>query len=203
MKSIHIALLLFILTGSCLRGEEISLREQAAIDLCSYPSLGEGVLDILYLAVDEFWHSGDYNRVFPALRLITTISPGEVSAWALGGWFLINGIAPSLESDNKDRVIRYAIEFMEEGIRRNPGDNGLYMDMAFYYYRAGDYEKALSYLENEGKFADNFNTLDLRAHIYEKLGMKKEAIGEWEKIREIFPDMKDLAERFIREMGEE
>ncbi|MDD3726682.1 MAG: CDC27 family protein, partial [Candidatus Ratteibacteria bacterium] len=179
---------------------EIPLWEQAAIDLCSYPSLREGVIDILYLYVDELWHEGQYSKIFPVLKLITTISPQEVEAWTLGGWFLINGIAPQLSGKEKEKVIDYAIDFMKQGIKANPGDQRIYMELAMYYYNRQDYESAISYLEKIEPEIPSYHFLHLKAHTYQKLGKKKEAIEVWERIKNDFPSMTDVADRFIMEL---
>ncbi len=203
MKNLVIAVMLAILAVFPAKGEDIVLSQQAALDLCSFPNLTEGIVDMLYLNVDEFWHKGDYKKVFPVLQLITTIKPCEVHAWALGSWFLINAVAPSLSEKEKKKVIEYALKFAEEGIEKNPGNSTLYMELAMHYFRTGNYEKALSLLEDGEKYPHSFHLLHLKAHIYRKLGMKEGELKEWEKIRESFPEMKDVAEKFINELKSE
>ncbi|HPP30433.1 MAG TPA: hypothetical protein PLE69_05880 [bacterium] len=192
--------ILSIATASFSDNLEILLPHQAAIDLCSYPSVREGVIDLLYLYVDELWHRGEYSKIFPSLKLITVISPGEVEAWTLGGWFLINGIAPKLSGKEKEKVVNYAIEFMKMGIKANPEDARPYMELAIYYNNKQDYKTAISYLEKIEMEPPSYHFLHLKAHIYQKLGRKQEAIDVWERIRKDFPWMGDVAERFIREL---
>lgn len=192
--------ILSIATASFSDNLEILLPHQAAIDLCSYPSVREGVIDLLYLYVDELWHRGEYSKIFPSLKLITVISPGEVEAWTLGGWFLINGIAPKLSGKEKEKVVNYAIEFMKMGIKANPEDARLYMELAIYYNNKQDYKTAISYLEKIEMEPPSYHFLHLKAHIYQKLGRKQEAIDVWERIRKDFPWMGNVAERFIREL---
>ncbi len=203
MKNTLIAVMFALLTVFSAGAEEIVLTQQAALDLCSFPNLTEGVVDILYLSTDEFWHKGDYKRVFPVLKLITAIKPGEVHAWALGSWFLINAVAPPLKEKEKKKVIEYAIKFSEEGIKKNPGNATLYMELAMHYFRTGNYEKALSLLEDGEKYPHSYHLLHLKAHIYRKLGMKEEELKEWEKVKKSFPEMRNVAERFIMEIREE
>jgi len=201
MKCLAVCIfILSIATASFSDNLEILLPHQAAIDLCSYPSVREGVIDLLYLYVDELWHRGEYSKIFPSLKLITVISPGEVEAWTLGGWFLINGIAPKLSGKEKEKVVNYAIEFMKMGIKANPEDARLYMELAIYYNNKQDYKTAISYLEKIEMEPPSYHFLHLKAHIYQKLGRKQEAIDVWERIRKDFPWMGDVAERFIREL---
>jgi len=203
MKRILIAIVLTAILASPAVAEDVALTQQAALNLCSFPNLTEGVIDILYLYTDEFWHEGDYKKVFPVLKLITTVKPSEVHAWALGSWFLINAVAPPLPDKEKKKVIEYAIKFAEEGIKKNPGNATLYMELAMHYFRTGNYEKALPLLEDGEKLPHSYHLLHLKAHIYRRLGMEEEELKEWEKVRESFPEMKDVAERFIKELKEE
>lgn len=182
---------------------EITLSQQAALNLCSFPGIREGIIDLLYLSVDEFWHRGDYKSVFPVLRLITKIAPGELEAWAMGGWFLVNAVAPSLSGEEKKRVTEYAVEFMNAGINANPENSRMYWELANYYYRTGFYDRALTYLEKGEQYPHTFHLVHLKAHIYQKKGMNREAVKEWEKMREKFPEMKGVAERFLKELKEE
>ncbi|MBN1444711.1 MAG: hypothetical protein JW957_01220 [Candidatus Omnitrophica bacterium] len=168
MKNLLIAVMLAILAVFPAKGEDIVLTQQAALDLCSFPNLTEGIIDMLYLSTDKFWHEGDYKKVFPVLKLITTVKPSEVNAWALGGWFLINAVAPPLPEKEKNKVIEYAIKFSKEGIKNNPENSTLYMELAMHYFRTGDYEKALPLLENGEKYTHSFHLLHLKAHIYRR-----------------------------------
>jgi len=191
---------LFFVSISFAEELDIPLTHQAAIDLCAYPSIKEGVIDLLYLNVDALWHKGQYNKIFPVLKLITTISPGEVEAYTLGGWFLINGIAPKLSGKEKEKIVKYAIEFMKEGLRANPKEMRLYMELAMYYYNKKDYKTAITYLEKIETDTPSYHFLHLKAHIYQKLGRRKEAIDVWERVKKDFPGMVDVADRFIREL---
>ncbi|MCX8082631.1 MAG: hypothetical protein N3D17_04470 [bacterium] len=197
-----VLILLFIvfISTSFASDIDISLSHQAAVDLCAYPSVREGVIDLLYLYVDELWHRGMYERIFPVLKLITTISPSDVEAWTLGGWFLINGIVPKLSGKEKERVINYAVEFMKKGIKANPEDARLYMELAMYYYNRQDYENALYYLESIEVPYPSFHFLHIKAHTYQKLGRTEEAIKVWETVKKFFPEMNDVADRFITEL---
>lgn len=202
-RCIIFVLLTVFLSVSPSVGSEIMLSQQAAIDLCSYPGIREGIVDLLYLSVDEFWHKGDYKSVFPVLKLITKIAPGELEAWSMGGWFLVNAIAPSLSGEEKNRVIEYAVEFMNAGIKANPENYRMYWELGNYYYRNGFYDRALSCLEKGEQYPHPFHLVHLKAHIYQKKGMNREAMKEWEKMREKFPEMKGLAEKFLKQLQEE
>lgn len=204
MRYLFVFLLpLFLVFPSFADDIEITLKEQAAIDLCSYPSLKEGVIDLLYLHLDKLWHDGKYSKIFPVLKLITVISPSETEAWSLGGWFLINGIAPKLSGKEKERILNYALDFLKEGISKNPDNEQLYLEIAMYYYNKDEYQTAISYLEKIEPEIPSFHFLHLKAHIYRKLGENRKAVEMWEKIKEKFPYMMDVADRFIMELKDD
>ncbi|MGC8977194.1 MAG: tetratricopeptide repeat protein, partial [Candidatus Ratteibacteria bacterium] len=177
---------------------ELNLKEQTIIDLCNFPNLTEGIVDILYLTVENYWHKGQYSKIFPIFYLITRILPYDVNAYCLGGWFLINGIVPKVSHFEKERIKNFAIKFMKEGIEKNPKDYRLYWEIAWFYYNEGEFEKALEYLDEAENFEHPFYVENLKAQIYMRVNDKEKAIKEWEKIKERYPERKEIAERFIK-----
>jgi tetratricopeptide (TPR) repeat protein len=194
--------LFFILTFIFCYPEEIeiTLKEQAVIDFFNYPDLTEGIIDLLYLTVDNYWHSGEYSKIFPVFYLITRIKPDDLNAYALGGWFLINGIAPKYKGKKKEEIKNYAVEFMKEGINKKAEDYRLYWEIGYFYYNEGDFDKAIEYLNKAEKYEHPFYVENLKAHIYMKKGEVEKAISEWEKIKEKYPERKKIAEKFIKEL---
>ncbi len=201
-KSIFILLMCcnFIFCGE---NWEISLKQQTIIDLCNFPSLTEGMVDLLYLTVDNYWHSGEYSKIFPVFYLITKISPKDINAYVIGGWFLINGIAPKYEGKKKEEIKKYGVEFMKKGIRENPDDYRLYWEIAWFYYKENKFEEALNYLNMAEKYPHPYYVENLKAHIYMKTDRKEKAIKMWEKIKEIYPERKEIAEKFLKKLKEE
>ncbi|MCM8772012.1 MAG: tetratricopeptide repeat protein [Candidatus Omnitrophica bacterium] len=197
---------LFILLTFLLTAEEnldISLKEVTIIDLCNYPNLTEAIVDLLYLTVDNLWHAGKYSKIFPIFYLITKIAPYDVNAYAVGGWFLINGIAPKYSDRKKEEIKNYAIEFMKNGIKKNPSDYRLYFEIAWFYYNEKNYDEAIKYLEIAENYEHPFHVENLKAHIYMKINNKTKAIEVWKKIKEKYPEKKEVAEKFIRKLEEE
>lgn len=196
-----IAFILFLFSG-LIYGEEkeIDLKSQAIIDMCNYPDLTEGIVDLLYLSVDNFWHYGEYSKIFPLFYLITKILPTDVNAYVMGGWFLINGIAPKYKGKEKERIKNYAVEFMKKGIEKNPNDYRLYFELAWFYYNEGKFEEAIEYLNIAENFPHPFYVESLKGHIYTKRNEKEKAINVWEKIKEKYPEMKDIAERNLKRL---
>lgn len=206
MKKFLIFLLILAVyckTENFLEENGISLKEQASIDLCNFPDITEGFIDLLYLRIDYLWHYGEYSKIFPVFNLITKILPEDVNAYCLGGWFLISGIAPKYDGEKKDKIKKYAIEFMEKGLKENPYDYRLYWELAWFYYNEDQYEKSLKYLQEAEKYKHPFFVENLKAHIYMKIGEKEKAIKMWNKIKQMYPERKDLAEKFINILKEE
>ncbi|HOV21764.1 MAG TPA: CDC27 family protein [bacterium] len=202
MKKIFFLFFVFFLLSSSLVAE-VDLYFQAPLDFCSYPDVKEGVIDIIYLKIDDLWHKGEYNKIFPLLNLITFISPKEETAWELGGWFLINAIAPSYKGEKREEIEKYGIEFFKKGIKENPESYNLYWEIAWYYYNKGEYEKTLEYLNEAEKFSSDYKIKHLKGHTLIKVGNKDEAIKVWEEIKEKFPEYRNVAERIINELKED
>ncbi|MFN4226782.1 MAG: tetratricopeptide repeat protein [Candidatus Ratteibacteria bacterium] len=182
---------------------DIELKKQAAIDLCNFPNLTEGIVDILYLTIDNYWHSGKYSKIFPIFYLITKILPEDINAYLIGGWFLINGIAPKYLGEEKEKIKNYAIEFMKKGIEKKPEDYRLYFEIAWFYYNEKKFKDAIEYLEKAEKYEHTFYVENLKAHIYVRINEKDKAIKEWEKIKEKYPERKEIAEKFIMLLKED
>ncbi len=180
----------------------INLKEQAVIDFFNYPDLSEGIIDLLYLTLDNYWHLGEYTKIFPVIYLITKIRPDDLNAYALGGWFLINGIAPKYKEKKKEEIKNYAVEFMKKGISKKVEDYRLYWEIAYFYYNEGDFDKAIEYLHKAENYEHPYYVENLKAHIYMKKGEIEKAINEWEKIKGKYPERKEIAEKFIKQLKE-
>lgn len=182
---------------------EIRLKEQVAIDLCNFSDLTEGIVDILYLTVDNYWHFGEYSKIFPVFYLITRILPDDINAYCLGGWFLLNGIAPKYEGEKNKEIKKFALEFMKKGIEKKPDDYRLYWEIAWFYYNEKDFESSLEYLKEAEKYTHPFYVENLKAHIYMKQKNFDKALEEWKKIKEKYPERKEIAEKFIEQIKKE
>jgi tetratricopeptide (TPR) repeat protein len=189
----------FLASGYCC-GNAFSLQEQAAIDLCVFTEVNEGIIDLLWLKADALWHKGKYGEIFPVLRLITLISPAQIQAWSLGGWFLINGIAPQLSEEQAGKIKEYAVDFLKEGVKKNPEDYKLYWELAWIYYNDENFSESLKYLDQAGKYSHPFHVENLKAHIYMKTGQKEKAVSAWEEVKKRYPEREGIAEKFLKRL---
>ena len=202
-KSVWYFLFTFMFLGLKQASGELRLEHQAALEMLSYPDITQGIIDLLYMDIEYLWHQGAYERIFPIYRIITTIGPNDVEAWAVGGWFLINGVAPIYSREERQQIERYGIKFIKKGIEKNPEDARLYWELSWIFYSKGDFDRSLEYLQKAEKYPHDFKVEHLKAHIYMKKNMKDEAINEWQKISEKYPENKYVADRFIRQLKQD
>lgn len=79
---------------------------------------------------NEVFDVGRLRLLKPMLALVTDLDPHHIAAYRFGGFFL--------QYENADE----AIEFIERGIRNNPGEWRLYQDLGFAYWRRGKFKEA-------------------------------------------------------------
>ncbi len=155
------------------------------------------VINIINLRIDQLWHAGKYEEIFPLFYLITRLDPYDEEAWATGGWFLINCLAPMKPPSEMKNWKMKGVEFLKEGLKYNDDTYKLYWELAWIYYQWGDLEIAIRYLDKAVNYEHPHYVENTRAHVLEKLGRIDDAIIQWKQIKEKFPEMKFVAERFI------
>ncbi len=175
-------------------------RGEFALRLCVVPDLKEGILDLLWIKIDQLWHQGKYGKIFPLFYLLSRLEPENPQTWSTGAWFLMKGIAWELPQEEKERILQYGMDFLKEGIKYNPEDYQIYWEIAWIYYERNQYDTALEYLEKAERFPHPFFVESLKGHIYIKKGEKEKAKKVWRLIKEKFPEVKDLAEKFLRKI---
>ena len=171
--------------------------ELIAIQLLDITNHQEPVINIINLKIDQLWHSGKYEKIFPLFYLVTCLDPYDEEAWATGGWFLINCIAPSKSPSERKKIKMQGLDFLKQGLKYNPETYRLYWEIAWVYYIWGDFETSLKYLDSAINYEHPFYVENTRAHVLEKLGRIDDAIKQWKEIKYKFPEMKYVAERFI------
>jgi len=180
--------------------EEIFLTpEHLPLQLCMITDLHQAITDLVRIRIDQFWHAGQYKKIFPLFFLISRIDPEDKEAWATGAWFLVNGLAPSYPQE-KTEIFSRAVAFLEEGISHHPDNYRLYWELGWLWYREGNLETALKYLDQAEKFPHPFYVASTRAHILAALGKKQQAIDQWKLIEEKFPQQRDLARKFLKRL---
>lgn len=190
--------LILILTVLCVNPcKVIAQPEVIALQILDITDQLDPVVNIINLRIDKLWHSGKYEKIFPLFYLITRLDPEDEEAWANGGWFLINCLAPGKPSYESKKLKMKGIEFLKEGLKYNSNTYRLYWEIAWVYYQWGNLEIAIKYLDEAVNYEHPFYVENTRAHVLEKLGRIDDAIIQWKQIKNKFPEMKPVAERFI------
>jgi len=120
--------------------------------------------NFVWLEVDRYWHQGMMHRMLPLMKTCVTLDPHFVDAFLLGSWHLAyNQTAKMLDTPEplkewhpkyrvrlgeKERYYYLAVDFLKDGIRKNPRNYKLYFDLGFGIYRQklSDYANAVLYL---------------------------------------------------------
>ncbi|MCM8768519.1 MAG: hypothetical protein NC911_02380, partial [Candidatus Omnitrophica bacterium] len=181
-------------------GETLFLsQEEVGLQLCLVPDLHEAISDLVRIRIDQHWHAGQYESIFPLFFLLSRIDPEDTDAWATGAWFLVNGLAPAYPK-NRGKLVAKAAAFLQEGLAYHAQNYRLYWELAWLWYREGKLEVALKYLDEAEKFPHPFYVASTKAHILLALGKKEAAVAQWQLVAEKFPEQRTLAERFIQRL---
>ena len=74
--------------------------------------------------------------------------------------------------------------------------NGAYLDtLGWIYYKKGDFDNAIRYLENASVIIDDAEILEHLGDVYFKIGNSEKALKNWKKSLEIDPKRKYIREK--------
>ncbi|PJB72224.1 MAG: hypothetical protein CO095_07155 [Armatimonadetes bacterium CG_4_9_14_3_um_filter_58_7] len=111
--------------------------------------LGGLAADLLWMKSDEYWHSGQANRMIPVLRTVTLLDPHFLDAWRIAGWHWAYNLF--VETDDpalKEMCLQNGINFLKEGIGWNPEKFDLYFELGWTYFdKKGDFINSVEYFE--------------------------------------------------------
>ncbi|GMV91553.1 MAG: hypothetical protein AMXMBFR82_13310 [Candidatus Hydrogenedentota bacterium] len=173
--------------------------------------------NLIWLQVDKLWHQGSVHRMIPMMRTVVTLDPTFIDAFLVGAWHLAYNITAQLDftpyelrtykPEYQDWVgeredFYYAgVEFLKDGIRKNPRNYKLYFDLGF-----GIYEEKLENIPKGIEYLSEAIRLDhdrwVRRQLYRQLGevgRYEESKAGWESYLEWQPDNK-FSPRFIQLM---
>ncbi|MFP6583294.1 MAG: hypothetical protein VCD00_12175 [Candidatus Hydrogenedentota bacterium] len=171
--------------------------------------------NFLWMQVDTFWHNGELHRMVPLMKTCVTLDPNFIDAYLLGAWHLAYNIPAKIEPTPeplkkktphyhqriglKEEWYLMAVDFLRDGIRKNPRDYQLYFDLGYgvYEQKLQDHENAILYLDEARRHKHNkwvprmlFRSLFLNEQ-YE------DAIEGWIGYLEDFPSH-DIGDRFLK-----
>lgn len=139
-----------------------------------------------YVVSKEAIHSTDHvPQMMPWYWLTTLLDPYFIEAYHNGAYFLAFHLGSYHE----------AFDYLDRGLRYNPGNPRILTIYAWIYYRLEEYQRTLYYLQkvNLARLADDDDDIfsfknfyhQLKADAYENLGQYNNALEVWEYIYEM------------------
>lgn len=171
--------------------------------------------NLLWLQVDKYWHQGMMHRMVPLMKTTVTLDPNFVDAFIIGAWHLAynyTALLPNTPEPLKEYAPEYdawvgpkevwyyrGIEFLKDGIRKNPRNYKLYFDLGYgiYEIKLADHPNAVRYLSEAIRHRhDRWVPRTLYLSMQNN-GQYREALAGWKDYLEKFPDNLN-APRFIK-----
>ncbi|MGD8747367.1 MAG: protein kinase [Balneolaceae bacterium] len=168
--------------------EQASEAYQMSLALENDPDVASNLAGVYYL-------KGSYEQAAKMYEISLQALPDRYDLWAnLAAVYDQNG-----EEDKARKSYLTAIEKGRDMLEVNPNDAEVMADVGAYYSDVGDSSNAIKYITNALSFnEDNIMVRQRAISIYEKLGMREEAI-HWVNAAlvsyvEAQPELKNLAE---------
>ncbi len=94
--------------------------------------------------------------------------------------------------------LEYARELIENAVAQDP-DNAAYLDSyGWVYYRLGEFEEAIRYLERAAKLDNDPTILDHLGDAYHEVGQTERARQWWQRALDLDPDNREIREKLDR-----
>jgi len=170
--------------------------------------------NFVWLQVDRYWHQGMEQRMLPLMKTCVMLDPNFVDAFLVGAWHLAYNVTAKMPDTpeplkkyypqygarlgEKELYYYYAIDFLMDGIRKNPRNYKLYFDLGFSIYelKLKDYPDAVIYLSEAIRHRHD-RWVPRQLYIAMELnGQYEEALAGWKDYLTKFPD-NTTAPRFI------
>lgn len=138
---------------------------------------------LLWVRVNDFFHSGNYEAIVPLTRMITWLDPHQTDVYCTGAWHLAYNFVDSGQRADW-RYLVPAMKFLEEGIQNNPGVWDPEFDLGFVLYdlKAQDFPKARYWIFRAGEEKDAPLYIHRQvAHVYEKEGRIEDCVLQWKR----------------------
>ncbi len=170
--------------------------------------------NFVWLQVDRYWHQGAMHRMIPLMKLCVQLDPTFIDAYLVGAWHLAyNATAKMMDTPEplkkynatygvrlgeKELYYYMAIDFLKDGIRKNPRNYQLYFDLGFAVYnnKLKDYANAVKYLSEAVRQRHDI-WVERQLYICMELNHQyDEALEGWEDYQKKHPE-NTVAPRFI------
>ncbi len=171
--------------------------------------------NFVWLQVDRYWHQGMMHRMVPLMKTCVALDPQFIDAFLVGAWHLAyNATAHMIDTPEplkewhpkykvrlgeKELYYYMAIDFLKDGIRKNPRNYKLYFDLGFgiYKIKLKDYANAVRYLSEAIRHRHDKWVPRQLYQCLELNGQYKEALAGWQDYLRKYPDNL-VARRFIQ-----
>jgi len=136
------------------------------------------LLDVNQEFVDEYFHSGEWEKSVAANERMISLRPDDINPYANAAWLLWS----------TDQVER-AMALYQRMLEQNPDNpEGYYIVGHYYFFTRKDYAAALPYLEASVKHGAKPPQRHLYGHCLVKLGRNADALAFWRQTLAEFPD---------------
>lgn len=170
--------------------------------------------NFIWMQVDKFWHAGQVHRMVPLMRTCVTLDPHFIDAYLVGAWHMAYNITASMDdTPERDKKFRskykkrlgekelwyyLAIDYLKDGVRKNPRDYRIYFDLGFEIYelKLQDHANAVRYLREARRHRHERWVPRMLFRALMNNGEYEEAIEGWHDYLKIFPES-DIALEFI------
>lgn len=168
-----------------------------------------------WLQVDKYWHEGQMHRMVPLMKTCVALDPNFVDAFLLGAWHLAYNITAKLPQTPeplkewnekyqkrlgyKEEWYYVAVDFLRDGILKNPRDYRLYFDLGYgiYEIKLSDHANAVRYLDEARRHRHDKWVPRMLYLAMMRNGQHEDAIAGWEDYLTKFPD-NIAAPRFLQ-----
>ncbi|MBI4559760.1 MAG: hypothetical protein HY706_19390 [Candidatus Hydrogenedentes bacterium] len=155
--------------------------------------------NLLWLQVEKYWHQGMLYKMVPIMKTTVALDPNFVDAYLIGAWHLAyNATAhmPNTPEPLKQWYPRYherlgdkellyyeAIDFLKDGIYKNPRNYKLYFDLGYgiYELKLKDHPNVVKYLSEAIRYRHENYVRRMLYHCLEHNKRYEDALAGWEK----------------------
>ncbi len=174
----------------------------------------------VWIQVDRYWHQGMMYRMIPLMRTCVTLDPNFVDAYLLGAWHLAyNATAKMIDTPQalktwhpkyqvclgeKELYYYLAVDFLQDGIQKNPDNYKLYFDLGYAVYKnkLQDYANAIKYLTPATYKMYHDRWVPRQLFLCRELdGQYEKALEGWQQYIKEYPETQsalETAPRFIK-----
>lgn len=147
--------------------------------------------DVLWLKADDFFHRGEWHRMYPIYRVITWLQPHFVENWCIGGWHLGYNLYYYARHDPElqQEFLGEGISFLKEGIVKNRKKFKIYETLAWLYrHKLEDYDNAIKFFKAATLIEHPSRIERMMAHMYREKGDLEGEYKQWQRCLTMFND---------------